>query len=236
MKTEYLLFDFIVFCGPLLGGTLKRYKFLKQWKFFVPAILIPAAPYLIWDSLVTGKHWWFNLNYTLPFRIARLPIEECLFFLSVPLACLFVWEVVNVHFLKSVKKLLGFSYAVLFLLIPAGMALFMTGRQYTGMACVALGGTGILDRIMGQDHFLQTRFYYFLLWVILFIFVFNGFLTWRPVVLYDPSFQLDWRIGTIPIEDFGYGLSLMIYNVIIYEYFKFRKKYSSKLLSGGAHV
>ncbi|MEM1010483.1 MAG: lycopene cyclase domain-containing protein, partial [Myxococcota bacterium] len=51
-------------------------------------------------------------------------------------------------------------------------------------------------------------------------FVFNGYLTARPVVLYGRSYQLDLRLWTIPIEDFIYGFSLVTWNTTLLEWFK----------------
>jgi hypothetical protein len=40
------------------------------------------------------------------------------------------------------------------------------------------------------------------------------------VVLYGEAYQLGWRVGTIPIEDFGYGISLIFLVTVFYEKFK----------------
>ena len=53
--------------------------------------------------------------------------------------------------------------------------------------------------------------------------IFNGYLTWRPVVLYSEAYQLNIRIFTIPIEDFGYGYALILLCTILYEYFNRRQ-------------
>lgn len=47
--------------------------------------------------------------------------------------------------------------------------------------------------------------------------IFNGYLTARPVVMYDAAYQLDWRVGTIPIEDFIYGYALIVSVIVVYE-------------------
>ncbi len=58
------------------------------------AIVIPAIPFLLWDALVTGAHWHFNPLYVSGIKIINLPIEEILFFITVPFACLFTWEMI----------------------------------------------------------------------------------------------------------------------------------------------
>jgi isorenieratene synthase len=57
----------------------------------------------------------------------------------------------------------------------------------------------------------------FVVLVLAFTALFNGYLTARPLVLYDARYQLDVRVGTIPIEDFVYGLALVIGNVALFE-------------------
>jgi lycopene cyclase domain-containing protein len=64
---------------------------------------------------------------------------------------------------------------------------------------------------------LQRRFYLYLLLVLMFTLIFNGYLTWRPVVTYSVQYQLDFRIFTIPIEDFVYGTALIFMNTSIYQ-------------------
>src|SRR5690606_5741318 len=50
--------------------------------------------------------------------------------------------------------------------------------------------------------------------------IFNGYLTARPVVLYGRPYQIGRRIGSIPVEDFIYGLALVTFTLVIYENFK----------------
>jgi lycopene cyclase domain-containing protein len=47
----------------------------------------------------------------------------------------------------------------------------------------------------------------------------NGYLTWRPIVIYGEAFNLGIRLWTIPVEDFFYGFSLIGLTVILWEYF-----------------
>jgi lycopene cyclase domain-containing protein len=217
LKSEYLIFNIIVLAGPLFFGAMRPFYFLDKLKYAILPILIPAIIFLIWDSIVTYSHWNFNENYVLGLTIFKLPIEEILFFISVPLACIFTWEMiirrVDKIELPSIKKIRPFLY----LIIPVGIVLFILGKQYTGLAFSFLGFAILLDNLLNTNLILQKRFYYYLLLVILFTLIFNGFLTWRPVVTYGVEYQLDFRIITIPIEDFFYGTSLIFMNTSIYQ-------------------
>lgn len=179
------------------------------------AIVIPAVPFLLWDALVTGTHWNFNPLYVSGIKIINLPIEEILFFITVPFACLFTWEMI---IRRANQKQLNTSWLrlMLYAALPAGIYFYTMGKQYTGLALAFLFLANLLDQILKTRLLFDKRFYFYALLVIIFTLIFNGFLTWRPVVTYGISYQLDFRIITIPVEDFFYGLSLIFMNTSIY--------------------
>jgi len=179
--------------------------------------MIPAVLFLIWDSTVTYSHWYFNEKYVLGITLFNLPIEEILFFITVPFACLFTWEMI---IRRTDEKELGCISKIrpyLYLLIPIGIWFFISGKHYTGLATAFLGLAILLDQLLKTNIILQRRFYLYLLLVLLFTLIFNGYLTWRPVVTYGVNYQLDFRIITIPIEDFIYGTALIFMNTSIYQ-------------------
>ena len=71
--------------------------------------------------------------------------------------------------------------------------------------------------LLGIDLLLRPKTYLYLVVVWSLILVFNGYLTARPVVLYGEAYQIGYRILKIPVEDFGYGFTLMLFNVMLYE-------------------
>lgn len=231
MNAEYLLFNIMVFIGPFFLALLKPFRFM-HWSEASVSIIIVMIPYIIWDALVTGYHWMFNTNYVLGIYLAKLPIEEWLFFITVPFACLFTWEMIIRRVdLKELPLLRNLRYAV-YIFPVVGVVLFIQGRQYTGLVLIFLSLAVFLDTYMRTDLILQTRFYFYLLLIIVFTLIFNGYLTWRPVVLYGQAYQLDFRVFTIPIEDFGYGISLIYLNTIIYEKLKTRNTSTQNLVLG----
>ena len=145
------------------------------------------------------SHWWFNEVYTLDFRLLGLPIEEWSFFITVPFACLFVWETLpNTDRwwipLKSVRHVRTVLYAA----IPAGLIVFSIGKQYTGLVLFCFGLIGLLDTLLSIDLLLRPRTYLYLAIIFGLILVFNGYLTARLVVLYGETYQIGYRILTIP--------------------------------------
>jgi lycopene cyclase domain-containing protein len=223
MKSEYLIFNIIVIAGPLIFGSLKPFYFLDRWRAVLISSIIVGVPFIIWDSLVTGKHWMFNKLYTLDFRLVHLPIGELLFFITVPSACLFTWEMIK---RRSEDSYSGFGRIIrysAFVRPLFGLWLFATGKQYTGLVFIFLTMAIFLDYYLKTDLLFQKRFYLYVIMIILLTLIFNGYLTWRPVVLYGESYQIGFRVFTIPIEDFGYGLSLLFMCTSIYEKLKAKK-------------
>ena len=220
MKFEYLIFNIFVLSGPLFLGLLRPFYFVDKWLFVFISITLAAIPFIIWDILVTGSHWTFNEDFILGLQIAKLPVEEWLFFITVPFACLFTWEMlVRRMDKKTIFK--SNQWRILLFIFPIfGLLLFRNGYEYTGLVLIFIGIASLLDQFFGTKLLLQPRFYIFILFISIFNLIFNGYLTGRPVVVYGEAYQLGLRITTIPIEDFGYGFALLFLNIIIYEKLK----------------
>jgi lycopene cyclase domain-containing protein len=100
--------------------------------------------------------------------------------------------------------------------------------EYTVLASVSVILVIILDFVLGTRLVLNKKFWVF--WMVMFVLIFivNGYLTWRPIVLYGDEFYLHIRLFTIPIEDFLFGFSLISANIIIWEYYTARKERTAK--------
>ncbi len=222
MRAEYLLFDLLILAGPLALSLMPRHDFLPRAKSLAFATLAVAVPFIAWDSAVAGAHWWFDARYTLGVKLFGLPIEEVLFFLAVPYACAFSWETL-VGGAKARVSLTPRVYGLPVLAFAAGIVTLASGGPgYTGLTLIALGTVGVLDHALGTALLRMPRFWAFTVLVNGFTAVFNSYLTWRPVVHYGESHQVGVRIGTIPIEDFGYGLALCTATVILYQWHQIR--------------
>lgn len=217
MKFEYLIFNGVVVSGPALFGSLNCCYIWNHWKQLVVAIVIPAIPFLLWDVIVTGAHWNFNPKYVSGIKIINLPIEEILFFITVPFACLFTWEMI-IRRAKEKTINLKWLRIVLYFTLPIGIYFFSIGKQYTGLTLSFLFLANLVDQFLQTNMLFDKRFYFYLLLIVIFTLIFNGFLTWLPVVTYGVEYQLDFRIITIPVEDFFYGISLLFMNTSLYSY------------------
>ncbi len=217
MKYEYLLFNFVVVAGPIAAQFNRQIRHISRWKLKLLTNGIVMIPYVIWDVLVTGSHWRFNATYTLDLRLLGLPIEEWLFFITVPFGCLLVWETLPQLNATTQVKFFRHVRTILYMALPLAVWIFSTGKQYTGLVLFCVGLVGLADMLLSINLFLRPKTYLYLVVVSGLILLFNGYLTARPVVLYGEAYQIGYRILSIPVEDFGYGFTLMLFNAILYE-------------------
>ncbi|MDD5255848.1 MAG: lycopene cyclase domain-containing protein [Candidatus Omnitrophica bacterium] len=93
-------------------------------------------------------------------------------------------------------------------------------KEYTVIAAASVLATVFLDRL-SSIRLLERRDYYFFLCVIFgFKLLVNGYLTGRGIVRYAPKFFLGLRLGSIPLEDFLFGFSMVTVTILAWEYFK----------------
>ena len=93
-------------------------------------------------------------------------------------------------------------------------------KEYTIIAMFFVLITVFVDREMGTDLLRMKSYYLFLAVIALFKLAVNGFLTFSSIVMYDPRFYLGVRIGSIPVEDFMFGFSMVTLTIVFWEYFK----------------
>ncbi|MGN7987888.1 lycopene cyclase domain-containing protein [Pedobacter sp. 22226] len=221
MNYTYLLINLAVIFFPLVLSFDKKVHFFSKWKFIFPAILITGVMFLIWDMLFTKLNVWsFNPDYLIGINLMGLPLEEMLFFLTVPYACVFIYECLNVYFPKNHLQKYSLALSNLFLGLCVAMLFFGYSKWYT---CINFG---FLLLVLGYVEYLNVKFrfmykFYRAYFVSLIPFyIVNGFLTAIPVVMYNNKENLGFRVGTIPFEDHFYLMGLLLMNVYLYEVFK----------------
>lgn len=224
MRAEYLLFDLAILAVPFVVGAFRFAYFYDRLAVALRATLWAALPFVAWDAAVAGRHWWWNPAYVLGPSALGLPLEELLFFLAVPLTCLFTWERLLGGDRAAPRRepLLGrlrleHLYPLAWALVPLGIVVAARGQEYTGFALVALGVAALLDHALGVGLLVVPRALAFFGAVLALTVACNGYLTARPVVLYDERYQLGLRLATIPVEDFVFGLALVWLTTSLYQ-------------------
>lgn len=219
-RYTYLLVDLLCLAGPLLLSFYPKFRFDKNWKYFILPCIIIAAFFIGWDVLYTHLGvWGFNHEYTLGIKVAGLPLEEYLFFLCIPFACVFTYHAFNKLF--NFERMAGFIYPLYIVMGIASLilAILNTDKLYT-VATFSLLGITLLVFAFRKAPFLPAFFFAFLFILIPF-FISNGVLTGsfidRTIVYYNDEENLGIRMLTIPFEDMFYGMLLLVLNVFGYE-------------------
>jgi len=215
----YLLINIFSILIPLLFSFEKRLSFYKLWKALFPAVLITGSFFIVWDHYMTlWNVWQFNPAYVLGINVWGLPIEEWLFFLTIPYSCLFIYESLN--FLIKKDHLLRFSknFSIVLIVILSITALLNTDKSYTWIK-LSLAALMLVFVVLKKFPFMGKFYRAYLVSLIPFLIV-NGILTSLPVVIYNDAENLGIRIFTIPVEDTMYSLLLLLINVVLFEFFK----------------
>lgn len=220
----YLLLDLASLSIPLLFSFHPKLKFYKLWKYFFPATFIMMAFFIPWDIIFTQNAiWGFNEKYLSGIKLGNLPLEEWLFFICIPYACLFtIYAFKNLlpKFLFP-SKITAIVYFSLQTILIATL-LYFYDRWYTAINF----GYAIVLLALVFNYKRDALNVFFPVFAILLIpfFIVNGFLTgsWihEEVVWYNDAENLGIRIGTVPIEDSIYALGMLLTVFILMEKFK----------------
>lgn len=223
----YLLINILTISFPLARSFEKKIYFFKNWKYIFPALTLTGVFFILWDHFFTiWEVWSFNSRYILGIFFLSLPLEEWLFFLTVPFACFFIYEVLLYFFptdpLRRYANSITFFVALALILV----AVFNIDKLYT-VTVASLAATFLIFHwIIYRDIFLGRFYFTYLVHLLPFLMV-NGILTYLPVVEYNNSENLNIRIFTIPVEDAAYSFLLLLMNITFYEYF--RKKINKNI-------
>lgn len=220
----YLLIDIGCLIVPLIASFYHRHAFYKEWKYFIPANLIVAVFFLIWDHFFTKIGvWGFNSDYLTGYYISNLPIEEVLFFIAIPYASVFTYFAIMYLIRKNPLERFQHKISLVLSVILIFTGLLYYDRWYT-FANLTLSGIIILLALLQKRA--MSYIYLGFIFVIPFFLISNGILTGTllesPIVWYNNEENLGYRILTIPVEDVFYGFSLISLNIFLYEYFKER--------------
>lgn len=204
---------------PLTLSFDKKLQFYTQWKYLFPSLLIVALFYIAFDIYFTKLGvWGFNPHYHSTIVFFKLPIEEWLFFITIPYASIFLHDAIGLYFSKfRFSNTLTTFLSIGLILISSVVVLSNMERAYTTYI-FSLVILVLLFSFFDKNKVMNTYYCTFLVILIPFIFV-NAILTGsfiaEPVVWYDNTENLGIRFLTIPIEDFGYAFSLILFSLLL---------------------
>ena len=222
-QLTYLLINILTCFFPIVLSFDKKVHFYQKWKFIFPGLLISGALYLIWDYIFTVQNVWsFNPSYILGIKFFDLPLEEILFFITVPFACIFIYECLKVYFNPKINQKIskGITY---FLIATCVILLFFYYDRLYSLINFSTLLFILIYTLIKPIKLNMGQFYLAYLVSLVPFYIVNGILTSIPIVLYNNTENMGLRVGSIPFEDHFYSMSLILLNLIFFEYFRNRK-------------
>jgi lycopene cyclase domain-containing protein len=214
--SSYLLINIVVIAIPLLFSFERKVRFYRRLPAVAASIGIVGGVYLVWDVIATARgDWAFSEDHTIGFSILGLPIEEILFFVTVPYACIFLYETLRAYLPDGTVPLYRWWYGILSIVLIA-TAFFFTDQPYTFTVLLFNAAFFILS-LFFYRVLLGSRLYWLFMGISFVpFFTVNYILTSVPIVTYNPEAFWGIRITTIPAEDFLYSFSLLSFTIAVY--------------------
>lgn len=221
MNSLYLIINIVSFLVPFIFSFHPKLAFYKEWKYIWPSIFLSAVPFILWDAYFTYLNvWGFNSSYLSGLQLINLPVEEVLFFICIPYSCLFTYHCLNLLIKKDLFNVTKNWITGALVVFLAFFSFIYSDRLYTLITFTALIMLLVFVAGIVKAKWL-SRFYFSYLVLILPFIIVNGILTGtgidHPVVWYNSSDIIGFRILTIPFEDTFYGMLLILLNTLIYE-------------------
>ena len=220
-ELTYLFVDLGSIAIPFLFSFHPRIRFDKVWAPYFIANLVIIVPFLIWDVIFTKYGiWGFNTDYLCGIQLFGLPLEEYLFFICIPYACIFTYfslkKLWTYKFITSSTQFISITLFLLSIIITSlnyDKAYTLTTFSFLTLLMILV----IKLRLKWINHF-----YFSYLILLIPFFITNGILTGtgleNPIVWYNDNHNLGIRLGTIPLEDIFYGFLLLLGIAIVFEY------------------
>jgi lycopene cyclase domain-containing protein len=220
----YLLINFFTVIVCFIFSFHHKIKFNRYFGAFLAASLIVGVVFVAWDAWFTKIGvWWFNDQYLLGIRFAELPLEELLFFICIPFACLFTYFCLDKFFKLDWKPLPEKVFVIISIIIALCIALWFREKIYTFITFLSTACSLFILKFLLKVRWIGKVSFVYLLLMPGFLMV-NGILTGTglesPIVNYNPEEFMGIRILTIPVEDTVYGYELILWNIFLFQMFK----------------
>lgn len=214
---SYLLLNIFIILIPFVLSFEQKLKFYKNWAAYGFSIAIVSTLFIFWDVFATHRgDWAFNPIYTIGLDLFGLPIEEILFFITVPYSIIFIYETLNAYiedYYYSTRRTIFIILSILFFIL----SFIVIGRNYTYVLFLFISLSFFLMYSI-KDTIAQTQNFWLTI-VISYIpfLIVNYLLTSIPIVTYNDLENFGIRLITIPIEDFGYSFAMNSMWLLFYD-------------------
>lgn len=222
----YLTLMALAFAGPFFLSFDKKVAFYKYFLPLIKATIPVAIFFILWDIAFTRiEVWGFAERYTSGISLAGLPLGEYLFFLVIPYCCIFIYMVIQTYFPNDILKPHSSAISNFLMGFSASIAVIYYDHLYTVVNFSLLTLTIFYFSRIARSPWLG-RFYLSFLVILIPFFIINGILTGsfieEEVVWYDPEAIIGIRLGTVPLEDLFYAMTLILMVTGLFEFFRNR--------------
>lgn len=222
--STYLFINIVIIIIPLILSFEKNIRYYKKLPHLLFSIIIVSTAFIIWDVFATKRgDWSFNPAHLVGVYFFGLPLEEILFFITVPYSCIFIYETIRFYTKEKYFKINNYIFLLIALLFLM-LGIFFNHQHYTFTVSL-FAGIFFLLAFYFKTGLLSSSFYW---WTVLISFIpfliVNFFLTSIPIVTYNNSAFFGKRFLTIPYEDFLYSFSMISLWILFYEIIQKRKR------------
>lgn len=213
----YLIINIGIIIVPLLLTFETKIKYYKKLPQVLFSTIFVGIPFIIWDSFSTSKNIWnFNFSYVYNIRLFHLPIEELLFFVTVPYSILFLYETFLFYTKENSKTFNTYPILVSSIISLLSAANFIE-KNYTFVILLIFSLLLLMIFFVKPKFIFRDKIIFFLLFTFIPFGIVNYILTSVPIVNYNQEEILGIKIITIPLEDFFYSFSLILSYLFFYE-------------------
>lgn len=93
-------------------------------------------------------------------------------------------------------------------------------KEYTIISISSVFIAVLLNKLLKAGLFKKIEYYVYLIFIMIGELIVNGLITGEGIVKYNSEFFIGMRIGSIPVEDFLFGFSMVTVTIIFWEFFK----------------
>src|SRR5690606_27828796 len=205
------------------------------WSGFFPGAILVGLAFMGWEMGFTSLAvWGFNPSYLSGIYVGNLPLDDVLFFVCIPFACVFTSFCLSNFFVLACNRIFVDTFCSAFSAVLIAVGCLNLEKIYTSLTFISTGVVSLTLRfLLKVDWWGKATTVYGIL-LVPFLIV-NGVLTGTgiesPIVWYDHTENLNLRILTIPIEDAFYGYELILLNIYFYKVFLGHKNSPSRRLA-----
>lgn len=222
--SEYLLINILTVIIPFLMSFEKKIQFYRNYIPLFVSIFVVSSVFIVWDIIATYRgDWSFNEDFILGAKLLGLPLEEVLFFITVPYAAIFLYETGKFYY---GDKIIAFGKLPLIILAILSIIVGIIYRHqyYTSTIMFFSGFFFIINFFQRTSNIIVNSKLYWIWISFMFLpfLIVNYFLTSLTIVNYSEDAILGIRLATIPIEDFFYSFSMLSFYLTVYLFVKAR--------------